>query len=182
MADNFLDVAHFPFTHAATIGDPDDRVVAPFSVQRHAWSFTTVFVHSSQSLLGAVADERPVDARRMEFTAWAPHHLRLRLDYPADATTIVLLFFAQPVDATTTRLYTIELADNVADGRVDAAAAGAFQLAVAQEDRELLERMEGKAVPLDLTVERHTRADRGTVELRRLLRDLARAHEEGPCP
>jgi vanillate O-demethylase monooxygenase subunit len=179
MTDNFLDVAHFPFTHGATIGDPDDRVVGPFSVQRRGWSFTAVFEHSSRSLLGDVADARPLDARRMELTAWAPHHLRLRLDYPTDATTIVLLFFAQPIDATTTRLFTLELADNVADGRVDAAAAAAFQLAVATEDRELLERLETKAVPLDLTVERHTRADRGTVELRRLLRDLARAHEEG---
>jgi vanillate O-demethylase monooxygenase subunit len=175
MADNFLDVAHFPFTHTATIGDAADRLVGPCHVERHGWSFTAVYEHSARSLLGAVDDDRPAAGRRMEFTAYAPHHLRLRLDYPGERTTIVLLFFHQPVDARTTRLFGLELADNVADGRLTAEDAVAFQMAVAKEDRDLLELMELKSIPLDLTVEHHTRADRITVELRRLLADVVAA-------
>jgi vanillate O-demethylase monooxygenase subunit len=173
MVDNFLDVAHFPFTHTATIGVASERLVGGSSVERGEWSFVAVYEHSARSLLGAVDDERPAGGRRMEFTAYAPHHLRLRLDYPDEGTTIVLLFFHQPVDASTTHLYALELADNVADGRVAAEDAIGFQMTVAKEDRELLELMEVKAVPLDLTVEHHTRADRITMELRRMLADLS---------
>lgn len=167
MADNFLDVGHFPFTHTGTIGDPDDRVVAPYEVRRDTWCFTAEHRHRAQALLagGAAAD------RVMRFSCTAPHHVRIALDY-GDAGRLVLLFFHQPVDAGTTRLYCTELAENVADGRVSAEEAAAFQLAVAEEDCRVLERLEHKAVPLGPGVEVHTRADRITVELRRVLADL----------
>ena len=48
-------------------------------------------------------------------------------------------------------------------------------MAVAEEDRVLLERIVSKAVPLDVQAEVHTRADRITLEMRRVLLDLVRA-------
>ena len=170
MADNFLDVGHFPFTHTGTIGDPADRVVAPYDVDRDGWCFTAGHRHRAQALLeGTEAAERV-----MRFTCTAPHHVRISLDY-GEAGRLVLLFFHQPLDVGRTRLYCTELAENVADGRVPADEATAFQLAVADEDRRVLERLERKAVPLAPGVEVHTRADRITVELRRVLADLVAA-------
>ena len=43
---------------------------------------------------------------------------------------------------------------------------------VAMEDKAMLERMHHKAVPIDVTAEYHSKADRTTLEMRRILRDL----------
>jgi phenylpropionate dioxygenase-like ring-hydroxylating dioxygenase large terminal subunit len=177
MADNFLDVAHFPFTHAGTIGDPDDRLVHPYEVEREGWVVRAVHRHRAKALVGEAAPDGPVEEvidREMGFTLTAPHHVVLRLDYGRDGR-MVLAFFHQPVDDDTTVLWCLQAAENVADGRVPTDEARAFQLRVAAEDRDLLERLEPKAVPLDLTAEVHTRADRITVELRRMLADLVAA-------
>lgn len=181
MADNFLDVAHFPFTHSSTIGDPDDQVVRPYELERDGWAVRAIHRHRARALLpvpGSPDDE--VIERVMSFSLVAPHHVVLRLDYGRDGL-MVLWFFHQPVDETTTILWCTELAENVADGRVPADEALAFQVAVANEDRDLLERIEPKAVPLDPTVEVHTKADRITLELRRLLADLVAEAEPAPA-
>ena len=170
MADNFLDVGHFPFTHTGTIGDPDDQEVRPYAVVREGWVFTVEHHHSAKTLDASGATFE----RTMAFTCTAPHHVRLSLDYGPDGH-LVLLFFHQPVDAGVTNLYCIELATNVAAGDVAVEDARAFQLRVAGEDRELLERLSTKAVTLPPGGEVHTRADRITLELRRVLAELARA-------
>ena len=87
---------------------------------------------------------------------------------------LTILFFHQPVDATTTKLYCFDLRNDIADGRTTVEDTVAFQIAVAEEDRALLERVVSKAVPLDLQAEVHTRADRITLEMRRVLLDLVR--------
>ena len=85
---------------------------------------------------------------------------------------LTILFFHQPVDATTTKLYCFDLRNDIADGRTTVEETVAFQIAVAEEDKVLLERIVDKATPLDLTAEVHTRADRITLEMRRVLADL----------
>ncbi len=175
MADNFLDVAHFGFTHLGTIGDPDDVEVAPFNLERHGWSFTSVHHHRSKVLSDATSGERhnfETFDRTMSFRLDAPHHVRLHIDYGPDGD-LVLMFFHQPIDVDTTAVYLIMLAENIADGRMTPEDHIAFQMAVGKEDRDLLEQLVVKGVPLDLTVECHTRADKTTLELRRLLRDVA---------
>ncbi len=181
MADNFLDVAHFPFTHLGTIGDPDDVEVAEFEVTRDTWSFGSVHHHSSKVLADATAGEtESFDTfdRTMTFRCDAPHHVRLHIDYGADGE-LVLLFFHQPVDRDSTTLYCIALAENIADGSMQPEDHIAFQAEVGREDRELLEQLVIKAVPLDPGVETHTRADKSTVELRRLLRDVFELFDAG---
>jgi phenylpropionate dioxygenase-like ring-hydroxylating dioxygenase large terminal subunit len=96
--------------------------------------------------------------------------VRLHIDYGDDGA-LVLMFFHQPVDRENTTLYCLALAENIADGRMQPEEHIAFQAEVAREDRELLEQIRVKAVPLDPGVETHTRADKITVELRRLLNE-----------
>ncbi len=168
MADNFLDVGHFPFIHTATIGDAQDLVVGDFEVVRDGWGFTSTHVHSAQLVDGS---GRIVE-RTMQFVFTAPHQLRLRLDY-GEHGEMVLLFFHQPVDVSTTRLFCLELMTDLAADPSGAEAAIAFQTAVALEDKGLLEQLRRKAVPLSPGVETHTKADRTTVALRRILNDVA---------
>lgn len=174
MADNFLDVAHFPFTHTATIGDPDDRIVGDYELRRDGWTFSAHHRHSSQLLDGTGR----ISERTMDFVCVAPHHVRLRLEY--DHQVLVLLFFHQPIDVGTTRLYCIALDSTVAADPAASEATIALQIAVGTEDRNLLERLVRKAVPLTAGAETHTRADRITVELRRVLADLVKATAPTP--
>ena len=51
----------------------------------------------------------------------------------------------------------------------------AFELAVLREDLRIQEAYHELALPLDPTAEVHTRADRATLELRRVLGDLVAA-------
>lgn len=174
MADNFLDVAHFPFTHLGTIGDPDDLVVGDYVVERDQWSFNAVHHHSSKVLVDAQSGETDgfeTFDRTMSFRGDAPHHVRLHIDYGDDGD-LVLLFFHQPVDLDHTTLYCVALAENIADGRQQPDDHIAFQAEVGREDKELLEQLVVKGVPLEPGVETHTKADKITVELRRLLADI----------
>ncbi|MEM7092415.1 MAG: Rieske 2Fe-2S domain-containing protein [Actinomycetota bacterium] len=175
MVDNFLDVAHFPFTHLDTIGNPDEIEVHGFDIDRDDWRFDATYRHTARSLsesAAAGASEAAVVERTMRFRCWAPHHLQLLIDYGPDGD-LLLLFFHQPIDAECTGLYCVILAENIADGRMTAAEQIDFQFRVAAEDRDMLERLPSTAVPLHPGVETHTRADRSTVEYRRLLTDVA---------
>jgi hypothetical protein len=53
----------------------------------------------------------------------------------------------------------------------------AFEVAVLREDLHIQEAFDNLALPLERTAEVHTRADRTTLELRRMLADLVAATE-----
>jgi len=120
-------------------------------------------------------DEFAVAPRRSTWWYVAPFQIRLRIHYTADDVVLTILFFHQPVDAVTTKLYAFDLRNDILDGRATVEGTLEFQLAVANEDRALLERMRSKATPLDVQAEVHTRADRITLEMRRVLADFVDA-------
>lgn len=178
MVDNFLDVAHFPFVHAATIGTEDAEEVGALSVTREGLGMTVVseqlFPNHEDPAVATGA--RPLlQHRRATYTYRAPFSLRLRLDYIEAGGANVITFFVQPVDEGNCRLYT-SVARNDLDG--DEARLGdalAFEATVLAEDLALQERYVDKVLPLDLTAEVHIKADRMTIELRRILTDLVTA-------
>ena len=176
MTDNFLDLAHFPFVHPVTFGDPSATTVPDYQVRRSGFGFTTTHRHSTRAI-GDPGDEETanVNERVDTFVYQAPFTIRLRIEYMAEDVVLTILFFHQPVDATTTRLYCYDLRNDIADGRTTADDARDFQLAVAAEDRALLERMRDKSIPLDPQREVHTRADRITLEMRRVMADFVTA-------
>ena len=103
MVDNFLDLAHFPFTHTGTFGDPDDIEVPTYTVERDGLGFTCDYVHSTKRLADSMgAEEFAVADRRSIWFYAAPFAIRLRHRVPADDVVMTILFFHQPVDATTT--------------------------------------------------------------------------------
>jgi vanillate O-demethylase monooxygenase subunit len=173
MTENFLDMGHLPFLHAKTFGDPDGFEVAPYTVERDGWTFVCDMRHSAKLLAdSAGTDDYSVGERRLTWSYAAPFALRLRIEYSADDVVLTILFFHQPVDAHTTKLFAFDLRNDIADGRSTVEEAVTFQLAVAAEDRAMLELLRDKSTPLDLHAEVHTRADKNTVEMRRVLADL----------
>ena len=66
LAENFLDVAHFPFVHAGTFGAAEETRVAPFEVTRVADGLTSVQEQwfDNPGDPGVAAGVRPVRQRR----------------------------------------------------------------------------------------------------------------------
>lgn len=174
MTENFLDMGHLAFLHAKSFGDPDELVVPRYDVTRDGWGFVCDLHHSAKLLTDSSGDKGTFEVSNRRSTWWyaAPFALRLRIEYFADDVVLTILFFHQPVDATTTKLYCFDLRNDIPDGRTTVEDAIAFQMAVGAEDKEMLAKLRTTATPLDLTAELHTRADRNTVEMRRVLADL----------
>jgi vanillate O-demethylase monooxygenase subunit len=178
MADNFLDLGHLPFLHVGTFGEEDDKVVSDYTLERHGWTFHARHRHQTKALadsLGPEAGYHTVE-RENYFVFTPPHHVYLRITYFEENVVLTISFCHQPVNATTTRLYCTDYRNDIRND-ADRARAVEFQAAVAAEDKAMLQRMHRKGIPLDITAEYHSRADRITVEMRRMLGQLVEEAE-----
>ena len=177
VADNFLDVAHFPFVHAGTFGAGEEKVVPPYEVLDEpdgARSVQEQWFDNPEDP-GVASGLRPVrQRRRATYVYRAPFQLLLRLEELDAGAVKTILFFAQPETLTSTRIYTKMLlygiggvarpGPDVVDREV------AFEEAVLAEDLALQRTMTLTGLPLRPRDELHVRADRLGVALRRELR------------
>jgi phenylpropionate dioxygenase-like ring-hydroxylating dioxygenase large terminal subunit len=174
MIDNFFDIAHFPFVHAATIGTKESETF-DFSVERDGLG---MIVHSTHPFPnhedpGVATGARPlVQHRRLEYRYRAPFSVCLRIDYVEAGGTNVLEFYVQPEDDDHCRIYSSVHRNDLDGDELRLAECLAFERKVVDEDLALQERYRDLSLPLDLTAEVHVKADRMTVELRRILFDL----------
>jgi vanillate O-demethylase monooxygenase subunit len=183
LADNFLDVAHFPFVHAGTFGADEAAEVPQYAVARDDWSFTMSYEHSfaNREDPGVAAGVRPlVQTRRLAYRLSAPFHLRLRIDFVEAGGSNVIGFFIQPQSAESCRLFTTLWRDDLSGDADRMAEAVDFELEVLREDLCIQEAFGELVLPLERTAEVHTRADRTTLELRRVLSDLVSTAAGGP--
>ena len=180
LADNFLDVAHFPFVHAATFGAADVAEVPAYDVTPEPGGFSSVqdqwFDNPGDP--GVVAGLRPLrQRRRATYVVRAPFQLLLRLEELDAGAVKTILFLLQPEDADSTRVYTCMLLSGIGGADVvppDVVAAEvAFEQAVLAEDLALQRQLDSAGLPLTLRDELHVRADRLGVALRRTLADFA---------
>jgi len=170
MADNFCDLGHLPFVHATSFADPLDTDVPALAVDVTETGFTVEHHHTTRRLHGDGTGRRVM---RLSFAA--PFAVVLRLEYlDDDGAVITSAFCHQPVDRDTTVLWAVNWRNDIVDGRATATETTRFQEQVGAEDRAVLERLRDPTLPLDLGTEVHTRADRPTVALRRVLAGLLR--------
>jgi phenylpropionate dioxygenase-like ring-hydroxylating dioxygenase large terminal subunit len=178
LADNFLDVAHFPFVHAGTFGAEEAAEVPQYVVTRNGWSFTMTYEHkfANREDPGVATGVRPlVQTRQLNYRLDAPFHLTLRIDFVETGGTNVIGFFIQPESAERCRLFTTLWRNDLSGDPARMAEAVAFEVAVLQEDLVIQQAFDELVLPLAPTAEVHTRADRTTLELRRVLADLVDA-------
>jgi vanillate O-demethylase monooxygenase subunit len=183
LADNFLDVAHFPFVHAGTFGAEESAQVPRYEVGRDGWSFTMRYEHSfaNREDPAVATGTRPlVQTRRLAYRLDAPFHLQLRIDFVEAGGTNLIGFFIQPETAERCRLFTTLWRNDLAGLAGGMEEAVAFEVDVLREDLRVQEAYDELVLPLDPTAEVHTRADRTTLELRRVLADLVAAADGGP--
>jgi phenylpropionate dioxygenase-like ring-hydroxylating dioxygenase large terminal subunit len=179
VADNFLDVAHFPFVHAKTFGAAEEKVVGRYEVTAEEFGCRSVQEQwfDNPEDPGVLSGIRPVrQRRRATYVYRAPFQLLLRLEELDAGAVKTILFFAQPESLTSTRVYTKMLLHGiggVADpGPATVASEVAFEEAVLGEDLDLQRRMRLPGLPLRMRDELHVRADLLGVHLRRVLAEF----------
>jgi phenylpropionate dioxygenase-like ring-hydroxylating dioxygenase large terminal subunit len=180
LADNFLDVAHFPFVHAATFGAADETEVPAYDVTAEPGGFSSVQEQwfDNPEDPGVARGDRPLrQRRRATYRYRAPFQLLLRLEELDSGAVKTILFLLQPEDADSTRIHTCLLLSGIGDAATVpkdvVAAAVAFEEAVLAEDLVQQATMASTGLPLLLRDELHVRADRLGVALRRALADFA---------
>ena len=183
LADNFLDVAHFPFVHAGTFGAGEAAEVPRDVVARHGWSFTMTYEHTfaNREDPGVIAGVRPLmQPAAPHVTNSTPRSICVCVSNSLDAgrhqcrsgssfspNPQSRAGCSPPCGETTSTATTARM-----KGAID------FEMAVLREDLLVQEAYDHLVLPLHPTAEVHTRADRTTLELRRLLADLV---ESGRC-
>jgi phenylpropionate dioxygenase-like ring-hydroxylating dioxygenase large terminal subunit len=183
MVDNFLDMAHFPFLHTRTIGVEEHTRFDDITVERHGLGMTVRSVHefANHEDFGVAEGVRPlVQRRRVTYEHRAPFLLSLQIDHLDAGGSHCIAFYVQPEDAQLCRLYCALYRDDLGDPDSDdarrrMAAAVRYEGLILDEDLALQTRYGDLRLPLDLRTEVHVRADRPTVELRRILGDLVSA-------
>jgi phenylpropionate dioxygenase-like ring-hydroxylating dioxygenase large terminal subunit len=172
LIDNFLDEAHFPFVHAATIGGAGPEPIPRAEVNRDGLSFTAIREHTFTNLTDpAVRDgTRPaVQRRRMTYRYQAPLTATLLLEFLDAGGWQFLTFAVQPEDEHSCRVYQTVTGPGMADPE-QAESAAKYEMSILEEDLDLQRRaLSGLEFPLDIGAELHTRADRISVEFRRVL-------------
>jgi phenylpropionate dioxygenase-like ring-hydroxylating dioxygenase large terminal subunit len=172
LIDNFLDEAHLPFVHAATIGGAGPEPIPRADVARHGLSFTAVREHTFTNLTDpAVRDGfRPaVQRRRMTYRYQAPLAATLLLEFLDADGWQFLTFVVSPEDERTCRVYQTVTGPGLTDAE-QADSAAKYEMSIFEEDLDLQRRaLSGLEFPLDPAAELHTRADRVAVEFRRVL-------------
>lgn len=179
VADNFLDVAHFPFVHAKTFGAPEEKLVDRYEVTAEEFGCRSVQEQwfDNPADPGVLAGIRAVrQRRRATYVYRAPFQLMLRLEELDAGAVKTILFFAQPESLTSTRIYTKMLLHGIGGvtdpGPGAVASEVAFEEAVLAEDLELQRKMRLPGLPLRMRDELHVRADLLGVHLRRVLAEF----------
>ena len=145
VADNFLDVAHFPFVHAGHVRAGTSRSCRPYDVIDEPNGFRSIQVQwfDNPADPGVAAGLRPVrQRRRATYVYRAPFQLLLRLEELDAGAVKTILFFAQPETLTSTRMWTKMLLHGIggvepSPGPEVVAREVAFEEAVLAEDLAL---------------------------------------------
>ncbi len=168
--EGFLDVSHFAWAHTTTFGDRSNPVVPDYQVERTERGLCAQYLSHVSNYGPAQKHLAPADFLwRRTFEVFPPFSARLIVHYP-EQKKLWILNAASPVSARQTRLF-CPLARNFdKDGSVEAVRA--FNLAVFNEDRALVEHQKPEDLPLDLSLEVHIAADRSSVAYRRLLKQM----------
>jgi len=172
--DNALDVSHVAWVHRDSVGSAANPRLSDYTVERDGLrlSFSvsyTVAVNEQQKInLGLTSDltERSTHAELVQ-----PLVFRGVLEYHENGLRHVLFKTATPVDDSTTLFCQFIARSDRPSPEVWADIAGVDRI-VQSEDRALLESVRPD-FPLEATTELHTRADRMTLEYRRVLAELA---------
>jgi nitrite reductase/ring-hydroxylating ferredoxin subunit len=170
LAENFVDLAHFPYLHGTTFADPDPVVIPLVDIEVRPSGFRWEFQDKFR-IVGS-ADFDPVVT---EFIYTAPYWVTATTFHPETGASETIVTVAQPETLDTSRLFVIMLHNGIDFPQGDVDARMKFWDQVMYEDCWLLETMERKGLELSLATKASSAADRCSVELHRQLAAIANA-------
>ena len=171
MTDNFLDIAHFPYVHTGTFGIGEQTLVPPIELGPledgfHGYAYEVDAANDAGAAAsgeaGAVVHRRMTTGFHLPFTVRSTIHYAGGLDH-------VILLCSTPVDDAVSYFTFVVWRND--DHAVPAEDVVAFDRAIGEEDRRMLERVPG-TLPLDIRSTANVQADRASVEWRRRLAEL----------
>jgi len=151
MVDNFLDITHFPFVHAGTIGGDSDEVVPRIELEQLDESFFgysyEVTVSNPEIAAATSGVQSPgAVARKMSSGFALPFACRSTIAYETGLEHILLLLSTPIDDVTSYFMFVVWRND---DFSVPSDEVLRFDLAIGAEDKAMLERLDG-VLPLEL--------------------------------
>jgi phenylpropionate dioxygenase-like ring-hydroxylating dioxygenase large terminal subunit len=175
LTDNFLDVTHFSYLHRQSFGRSrpvtDDGYSIEVNSEEVRFTHDTVLHEARRNNQGGLGQQRIAT-----YTYWPPYITHLQMHFPADGAQAAATLICQPESADATVAYVLVLLPLTDPGLEDQVA---FSERVLREDLMILERMADPRLCLSVKSERHTRADRASIEMRRsLARFLVRCSHE----
>ena len=167
LSDNFMDYTHFPFVHTGTFGNSQDTVVPRFEVEQLDDGWTgyqyEVDVKNPESAQAISGQTETILHRRMSTGFTLPFSVRSTIHYETGLEHILLLL-STPIDDVNCYFTFVVWRND--DFSVSAEEVIAFDRAIGEEDRRMLERVPG-VLPLSQTGVVSVQADKGSVEWRR---------------
>lgn len=167
MVDNFMDISHFPWVHTGTFGNRQSPEVPKIELGEldHGW-YGYEFEVDARNPEAALATTGSTDAvvhRHMSTAFTLPLTVRSTIRY-ADGLEHILLLCSAPLDDE--RSYFTFVVWRNDDVSVDPQEVIAFDRAIGEEDRIMLERVKG-TLPLGRTETVSVQSDKASVEWRR---------------
>lgn len=172
MVDNFLDISHFPWVHTGTFGGATDQVVPTFELTDlgdfHGYAYEVEVANTSEQSKRAAGAVATTLTRSMTSGFALPFTCRSTIRYETGLEHIILLL-STPIDDENA-YFTFVIWRND-DFSVPAEEVIRFDRAIGEEDRKMLEKLDGP-FPLERGALCDVRADRTGVEWRRRLKEL----------
>lgn len=171
MTDNFLDISHFPWVHAATFGISENQVVpkidmAPLDDDFFGYEYEVDVDNERGTTVSGLAAK--VITRRMTTGYNLPFTVRSTIHYETGLDHLILLC-STPIDDVTSYFTFVVWRND--DFSVPADEVIAFDRAIGAEDKVMLERMSG-VLPMSQTGTVSVQSDKASVDWRRHLAAL----------
>lgn len=172
MVDNFLDITHFPYVHSGTFGAGQETKVPNITLEYldddfFGYRYDVLAANPEEAKTTSGSDEETVE-RSMTSGFNLPLTVRSTITYKSGLEHVILLL-STPIDETSS-YFTFVIWRND-DFSVPAEEVISFDLAIGEEDRVMLEKLNG-AMPLEKTALVNVQSDKATVEWRRQLLKL----------
>jgi phenylpropionate dioxygenase-like ring-hydroxylating dioxygenase large terminal subunit len=166
LVENFLDVAHFAFVHAGTLGDERDTEIGEYDVSISPDGITASDITVFQPDPYGTGEP---DRVRYTYRVFRPLLAYLRKETER-AGFLSILLAVTPVDEVLSIGWFFMVAR--APASVTDEDLAAFQTGIFNQDIAIVESQRPELLPLDLQAELHLRCDRISIAYRRWLREL----------
>jgi len=173
--ENYLDMSHFAFAHAASLGTAASPLIDRFDVHDHDDGFRMEAEFPTLSD-GAQHLSRLQSGHHRSQRCHLPNVTTIRQQW-ADGHARVLVHVPSPITATTCRVFwSLAISPNF-DGPPPAAQLD-FAVGVLDEDRRMCENQDPREVPMEPERSRFVAADRLAITFRRMFKAFCLEHDE----